>query len=227
MMAPSPELDYAPPPPVHGRRAFRRALVAGTLISLLIAGWAFVPRYWRVIQFMGWQRAAMRFTLPPDTVVVEPDRVRGAKLWQVGSDYVTRPPGSVYHVPRINGERRTSDMIFIHGRRRPDGGVRLVQVSEGMDGGGKAILTAWVAKPVTVLHPQMGGFDCEAALPPGPPGERPRLYAGQPDPNDPSRFTIRYEYTDRAGTTYGRLLDDDTVSFEHAEDPPRKAEVRE
>ncbi len=35
--------------------------------------------------------------------------------------------------------------------------------------------------------------------------QRVRFYAGQPDPNDPSHFTIRYEVNDQPGTIDGWL----------------------
>ena len=48
------ELDYAPQPPVHRRRWFRRGLVLATVVALVVAGWMFVPTYWRVMQFIRW-----------------------------------------------------------------------------------------------------------------------------------------------------------------------------
>jgi hypothetical protein len=41
-----------------------------------------------------------------------------------------------------------------------------------------------------------------------PPTDGLRLYAGQPDPADPSRFTIRYDLSGRSGEIEGRLKDD-------------------
>ena len=40
-----------------------------------------------------------------------------------------------------------------------------------------------------------------------------RLYAGQPDPNDRSRFTIGYELQGRRGVIAGRLHDNGTIEF--------------
>jgi hypothetical protein len=40
-----------------------------------------------------------------------------------------------------------------------------------------------------------------------------RLFGGQPDPADPSRFTIPYEVGGKPGIIHGRLKDDDTVEL--------------
>ena len=48
----------------------------------------------------------------------------------------------------------------------------------------------------------------------------PRLYAGQPDPNDASRFTIRYASEVGSGYIEGRLNDaGDGVRFRHFPGP--------
>ena len=40
------------------------------------------------------------------------------------------------------------------------------------------------------------------------------LYAGQPDPNDKSHFTLAYTLNGKPGTIDGWLNDDDTVKLE-------------
>lgn len=47
-----------------------------------------------------------------------------------------------------------------------------------------------------------------------------RLYAGQPDPADPSHFTIRYSRAGRGGTLHGYLGDDGRVTLEARGDAP-------
>ena len=48
----------------------------------------------------------------------------------------------------------------------------------------------------------------------GPGGHALRIFAGQPDPADASRFTIHFEMDGKAGVLVGRLTDDDTVLIE-------------
>jgi hypothetical protein len=45
------------------------------------------------------------------------------------------------------------------------------------------------------------------------PGQHMRIFAGQPDPIDPSRFTIDYETSDGRRTIQGTLGSDDHVEM--------------
>ena len=44
-------------------------------------------------------------------------------------------------------------------------------------------------------------------------GDRVRFFGGQPDPNDPSRFTIRYEINDAEGLIEGKLTASDQIEL--------------
>jgi hypothetical protein len=219
---PQPQLDYAPPPPLHRRRSFKRSLVAVTLVAVLVCGWMVVPHVWQAIPLLMQQRQAMRFVLPPDTVVYEPDPERAAKLWVIGSPYVTRPPGGAFYSPQIAKGTFSGHSVFLHGLRRPDGGMRLVriEVTTASLKGRDVILRTFVAKPATFINPRVGGYHEDHDPPPGPESQpsRPRLFAGQPDPDDPSCFTMKYEYPDRSGVIHGRLTDSDTIEFEWTSD---------
>ena len=46
-----------------------------------------------------------------------------------------------------------------------------------------------------------------------------RIFAGQIDPNDPARFTIRYQMWGREDVLDGRLMDDDSVSLQPRNQP--------
>lgn len=215
----SPQLDYAPPPPLHRRRGFRRAPIVATLLAVVLAGWIVAPRVWQSVPLLLQQRQAMRLVVPPDTVVYEPDRERAAKLWGVvGSPYVTRPPGGAFYSPQIAKGTFSGHSLFMHGLRRPDGAMRFarIEVTTPSLKSPEVILRTFVATPATFMNPRVGGYHEDHDPPPGPAGQprRPRLFAGQPDPNDPSRFTMRYEYPDRSGVIHGRLTDADTIEFE-------------
>jgi hypothetical protein len=49
-----------------------------------------------------------------------------------------------------------------------------------------------------------------------------RLFAGQPDPNDDSHFTIRYEVDNQPGTIDGWLQADDTIKLQIRDGPATK-----
>lgn len=54
------------------------------------------------------------------------------------------------------------------------------------------------------------------------PSDRIRLFAGQPDPADPSHFTIGYAVNGRPGTIDGWLQDDERVKFRVRGGPAKK-----
>src|SRR5687767_2223717 len=173
------------------------------------------PRTWRRFELLSLQRQCMSYTRPPAQVVYEPDRVRGAALWVVGGEYVKRPPGGVLHQPPVAAKAGIGDSFFLHSRQRPDGEARLVNVTlmytAGAGNFAAVELGADVYTSMTLTRPRTA-HTSRATFPPGPAAELPRLYAGQPDPNDPSHFTIKYEFTDRSGVIHGRLQDDDTIA---------------
>jgi hypothetical protein len=49
-----------------------------------------------------------------------------------------------------------------------------------------------------------------------------RFYAGQPDPNNVSRFTITYQMDAESGTILGQLKDDDEVDLKPIDGPITK-----
>lgn len=114
-------------------------------------------------------------------------------------------------------------IMFLHERVSPAGHHRLVAVSyapetdsfqpafiEGYD------CEACAASPATsftplVIAPKMYPLDVMSGYPRHPP--LVRVYAGQPDPNDPAHFTIRYQMWGQEDVLDGRLLDNDDVSL--------------
>lgn len=190
------------------------------VVSLLFAGWRVAPRVRGTMEVLKLYRNAMRFRALPTTIVVEPDPARAAELSRTDPDYFPRPSGGVHRVARL-GSRAAVQYIFLHGRRRPDGKLRLVKVSEEVGAVRQEYLLAWIGTPATVFDLQPAAVSTPYVFPSGPPGERPRLYAGQPDPIDPSRFTIKYEYSDRNGSIHCALKNEDTLSFECVEEPAK------
>jgi hypothetical protein len=100
--------------------------------------------------------------------------------------------------------------VFVHGRRAPGNAERLVVVTFD-----PSLFMVGDPQPLTVCICSKGkflrssgwwrskcrlGFPCAASEP-------LTLYAGQPDPDDASHFTIRYSAGRRSGIIDGWLID--------------------
>jgi hypothetical protein len=120
-------------------------------------------------------------------------------------------------------------VIFLHERISPGGNRRLVCVSYGSQGD---TFTAqfvhglncdtftvapgtWSQPPV--YSPKGWEYDILVDWPRKPP--LVRIFAGQPDPNDPAHFTIRYRIWGQEDVLDGRLLDDDRVTLTFRKEP--------
>jgi hypothetical protein len=217
MTQPSPQLDYAPPPPAHQRRSFRRWLVYGIVALIVLSGWYWVPRVvWR-FEMRYYYGQCLAHTAPATLVAVEPDPEKAKALVAQGTHLTGGFGAAIYVVDDLAGMRfGFGQCVFLHGRRTPSGGderlvlVEIMQMNNVPQLYARPIRLDWMSNPII----PSANFH---ALPPGPSHplpDVPRLYAGQPDPNDPSHFTIKYEYSDRSGILDGWLKDDDQIVIE-------------
>jgi hypothetical protein len=116
-----------------------------------------------------------------------------------------------------------SAIIFLHERISPAGHRRLVYVSyapgtldfqpafiEGYNYDTSAASPATWTSPLSYAS-RFYAIDVLSGYPRVPP--LVRVYAGQPDPNDPAHFTIRYQIWGQEDTLDGRLQDDDQVTL--------------
>jgi hypothetical protein len=114
-------------------------------------------------------------------------------------------------------------IVFLHERASPSGHRRLVSVRYFPDNDTFtpsfvpghtceliAITPATLTKPAKVA-PRMYIIDVISTWPRVP--ANVRMFAGQPDPDDPSRFTIRYQMWGKEDILDGRLGDDDQVTL--------------
>lgn len=107
--------------------------------------------------------------------------------------------------------------VFLHERTSPAGHRRIVGVDVfGYDVVAPAPTARVIRLMWGIYHPSSRPqtaradnewhwyIDCR-------PEDRLRLFAGQPDPSDPSHFTIGYDYNGAPGVIDVHLQDDDTL----------------
>lgn len=240
------QLAYAPPP---RRRWWRRKRVVLSLLLFLAIGLfcgyrfggEYWQPYWQQLGYLYWQDRSMRWAPAADFVVYEEDDVRAPVLrTQPGYDRVSSmgaptsaglagPPAG--HIPpplnKIrpgNGGSWTS-MCFVHGRYTPAGEKRLAvvgyQVTPLSDGSGRYIEIYGSGKTLATLKP---GSTIDGGSPHKlyiyvERADRLRVFAGQADRDDLTRFTMRYEVNGNGGTIEGRLADDGTFRLKILDGP--------
>jgi hypothetical protein len=143
------------------------------------------------------------------------------------------PPGYVHFTPTsLPGSPPpiiSPAVIFLHERISPAGHRRLVCISYGSQGDtftaqfvhGLNCETFTVApgtwSQAPALIPNGWEYDILTEWPHKPPVVR--IFAGQPDPNDPAHFTIRYRMWGQEDVVDGRLQDDDRVTLTFRKEP--------
>jgi hypothetical protein len=109
--------------------------------------------------------------------------------------------------PRCGLAPTNDGFAFLHERTTP-AGTRLLIVADFFAAGGQLILEVRVLRSAG-LRPGSGlvqvGQGSMVAYPAR--GGPMRVFAGQPDPTDPSRFTIAYESGGKREVIEGKLVD--------------------
>ena len=204
----------------YGRRMRprRRVWRAGALLAVVALVGAAVlwgPGWLRHAADLLDQRRCMNYTAPPDQVVYDTPRdVQGVRR----SLKTSFAPSSWKRFARNRG----AAVVFLHGRTSPSGNRRLVCVEADPKSvlhyaGSASVMPTWSFR---VLVP--GTLSKGPADVPGTVYKEPfflisaeRVYAAQPDPSDPSHFTITYEHHGERKTVDAWLQDDDTLKFRH------------
>lgn len=154
-------------------------------------------------------------------------RAAAATIPDCWRQFIPLVPRLPYPFPRTGDA--AGAILFLHERTSPAGHRRLVCVRyyaetfsftpnfiESYNIESNAITPAtWTAPPARSNRP------LSVAVTSGFPHQPPnvRIFAGQIDPNDPARFTIRYQMWGREDVLDGRLMDDDTVSLQPRNQP--------
>ena len=192
------ELDYAPREAHEVHRAWiRRTIRIIFVLAVTTALIAIAIRLVRQALYLRVQRACMTHVLPPHTVVFQ-----------------TMPTRSANFAPVRTLVPIDSDTtVFSHERWTPAGASRYVLVnywwnSEEVVISGAQYLpaTLMLKSRVSLLFPpKNSGLTLPA---------RARIFAGQPDPNDPTHLTIDYELDGQRHVIDGWLTSDGEVKLE-------------
>ena len=185
-LAPAPPADLAV---VEFDPARREALLAD-------------PRYRRAAT--EYEALYAEFTDRPTTLYVE--SASGPRMRR--ADPAQTPAASTVYVGRRDAPAGDGRMVHVRFRAQPgsDGGEMLGTLYPSLFVPG----TAWREPVDAKFHLGAGGRPLDLCW---PKGADFRLFAGQPDPADPSRFTIAYEYEGRPGEVVGRLDADEAVTL--------------
>lgn len=239
---PTPAIEYAPRLPRH-RRWLRRALLPLIAGAVLVSVYWWGPPFWFRARLAHAERQCRSYLAAPDTIVYTNDAADVKRLGASATGYQPGPgnDNSLFLVPPAWSKFygllsppgfQSRGTVFLHERRTPAGRRLLVAI----DYLGDDFLHAdnyWI---------DVSEFQVRAFEPGGPfslpvevhsdqitrelymrDGRREtlRLYAGQPDSNDPTHFTIAWELTEHP-TTHGVLdgwVREDGVDLERREAP--------
>ena len=176
-----------------------------------------------------WSRHCMRHAPPSDQVVFEQDAGEIGRLMSLQAGYhrsrpgeedpphAWLPPASYAFIPQAGWAPRVG---FMHGRRAPGAGSRLVVIELHAMRHGKISAdrhTVFFYPRVfsgSLLAPgtEVRRYETTARISLGN-DERLRLYAGQAHPTDAARFTIDCAINGERGTIEGRLGAEDAVTL--------------
>jgi hypothetical protein len=221
-------LDYAPTHKPSRWRAIRRAVLWIAVALLAVLAVRRGPGFLRRVVFLYHQRGCLRYTAAPEQVVFDSNPARVAILASdpnfviVGGCAFRKPPAD-WTAVRSSLSIATppsSGVLFLH-TRVVSGVQRLIMVERtaaaaespyfigSYDIDQHAIDPASISRPARDNH-RVYPLDVMDSV--GPHTDI-RIYAGQPDPADDSRFTIRYEFQGKSHVVEGRVAADGRIDF--------------
>jgi hypothetical protein len=192
-------------------------------IVLAAVLWLVWPDLLKQAQVFLAQRECLSYDAPAAQVVYESDPAR-AQVFFSQKGYLIDSNGAAIYTPhcwRWTGQTPGSVLLFLHSMHSKNG-ARLVGVELQPSVSESVLSTAlYDCDGLTISRPYNNTFH---TFPIGShESSSLRLYAGQVDPVDASRFSIRYTLDGKDGTIHGRLSErGDSVRFEF----PAIAEVR-
>jgi hypothetical protein len=219
-------LEYGPPPALHRRRWLRRLALRLTVLAVLVAAGArWGPVAWRQSELLYRQRQCLQYTAPPDQIVCSEPLPTAGRMFPFS--FEAAPPAAMYRLLLSAGEMATvpaaGPVLFMHERSTASGKRRLVILQRRPSPLRQSwdlpiAYTVTLVEPATVTTPPhvqsrllVEVVPREYSEPPDTGSPAPpdalRFFAGQPDPADASRFTVRYQRGPHAGVLHGVLKD--------------------
>jgi hypothetical protein len=233
----------------HQKRSIRRILlISCILMALGLAWWAWESSPGEWARFTYWNYRCNHHSPPTEIPAYSTDPAVQPKMLAGGTDhYAAIDRSDVCYIPnewlriqhyRVPEKFVAYGLVFLHQRTRPSGGERLISIEiatparhpsfpyatstgSGIPAGQKVCFTCleplvFMTSGGSHLMP-IGRSDLTTMVLPA--AEQLSLFDGQPDPIDPSRFTIPYKLKGQAGTIEGRLKDDNTVILQVLDGP--------
>lgn len=234
------QLEYGANPPLHRRRIRRRAILLLVLISVGFAAWRYGPVAYRRAQLLYFQRQCLNFQQPPDFVAFESDPDAAARLIKQGTHSPFGAIGTVQADGTIAWLRQPSagfypkclidftehgdgddavDGAFVYLHERTSAAGKRYLVGVYLEVGNEISIEHFVLTPATtstnvVHHLQTSSFLGTETWKGAATARNVRFFAGQSDPNDPSRFSIDFEVAGRRDTLDGRVDDDGGIMLQ-------------
>jgi hypothetical protein len=190
------ELQYAQPLPWHRRPRARKMIYLSAAILVALSAFIWGPEIWRRCEAVYWEKQCMAYTAPPDQVVYS-DVPETVAALQAQPGYAAKG-GAVSYTP-VELQKvlsRIVPTVFIHERKTKNGDrflVEIVVLTSTQDAGNGStvlVLDGWAFPPKSLItrpRPSISG-DGEAMF---VPMRAMTVFAGQPDSEDASHFTIR------------------------------------
>jgi len=205
-------IDYAATPPARRRRRLRRIVTMATIALPLVLLAALAPTLLRAAGEWRWQRRCMNHRVPDGTLVFQ--QRPGVCLARSGPDFYCARSGA-------------NVVLFLHQRQAEASAPRIVAVHLTFDG-----VAEWSKRPARSV-----GLEWRVYAP-GSRWQRPGvsfslrheafalssddrliIYAAQPDPHDPARFTFDYDLNGQRGTVEALLQSDGRLTTRPIEGP--------
>ena len=206
MSFPTP-LNYAPPPPLHRRRAFHRWILIAFLLGIALVSLCWLISMRGRMQLLYWQYRCLIYTPAAGQIALVVDHAGVIRqcVPQEWVDFYSRlsPPGFY-----------SDGTVFLHELKKPNGQRRLVAVDVViLARQDEAVLPfARVIVPGDLQNwpkeKAISGAASQLTLA----GPTPlTIFAGTVDPGDSSRFTFRAVVQGQEVNYDGWLRDDDVV----------------
>lgn len=216
-------LNYASPPPWHRRRRVRRwAGVSVVGLVVVCAIWWREP-LWFQARMHYWEWRCATYTAPADQIVFASDTATVKALsgdrqytkfrGQKGMTVLRTAPPCFTEWSRLAGINLWTGRTpaVMHKMQNGHGESRLLVLAWGPATQRTFVLKrdSQLGTPVLSRAQCHGDIYCLVSRNEG----RLRVYAGQVDPADPSRLTLRFEVDGQTGYIEGRLGEDDRLDL--------------